>query len=32
MSKDRNDALRSSVVGILQSVFDRNVQGSAFNE
>ena len=32
MSKDRNDALRNSVVSILRSVFDRNVQGSAFNE
>ena len=32
MSKDRNDALRSSVVSILRSVFDRNVQGSTFNE
>ena len=32
MSNDRVDALRKSVIGILRSVFDRNVQGNSYNK
>ena len=32
MSKDRIDALRKSVINILRSVFDRNVQGNSYNK
>ena len=32
MSRDRVDALRKSVIGILRSIFDRNVQGNSYNK
>lgn len=32
MSKDRVENLRKSIISILRSVFDRNVQGNSYNK